>query len=120
MLRLYRANFSTNAERVALALAHKGIEVESRYIDYADRSEVEEISGQGFVPVLVDGSKVIVDSMRIIAYLDENVPQPAAVSGRRRALRRDDVLHRLVQPRVEALAQPHRGGARRRSTPTTC
>ena len=29
MMRLYRANFSTNAERVALALAHKGLEVES-------------------------------------------------------------------------------------------
>jgi len=76
MLRLFRANFSTNAERVALALAHKGIEVESRYIDYADRSEVEAISGQALVPVLVDGSKVIVDSMRIIAYLDEHVPDP--------------------------------------------
>jgi glutathione S-transferase len=76
MLRLFRANFSTNAERVALALAHKGIAVESRYIDYADRSEVEAISGQGLVPVLVDGSKVIVDSMRIIAYLDEHVPDP--------------------------------------------
>ena len=76
MIRLYRANFSTNAERVALALAHKGIEVESRYIDYADRSEVQRVSGQGLVPVLVDGDTVVVDSMRIVQYLDDLVPNP--------------------------------------------
>jgi glutathione S-transferase len=76
-MRLYRANFSTNAERVALALAHKGIEVDSIYISYDDRSEVEEVSGQPLVPVLVDGLKVIVDSMQIVAYLEQLVPQPA-------------------------------------------
>ena len=75
-MRLYRANFSTNAERVALALAHKGIEVESKYIDYADRSEVQRVSGQGLVPVLVDGDTVVVDSMRIVQYLDDLVPNP--------------------------------------------
>jgi len=76
-MRLYRANFSTNAERVALALAHKGIEVESKYIDPADRSEVERVSGQPLVPVLVDGDTVVVDSMQIVAYLEDRVPQPA-------------------------------------------
>jgi glutathione S-transferase len=76
-MRLYRANFSTNAERVALALAHKGIEVDSVYISYDDRSEVEEVSGQPLVPVLVDHPKVIVDSMEIVAYLEQLVPQPA-------------------------------------------
>lgn len=76
-MRLYRANFSTNAERVALALAHKGIAVDSVYISYDDRSEVEEVSGQPLVPVLVDHPKVIVDSMEIVAYLEQLVPQPA-------------------------------------------
>jgi len=75
-MRLYRANFSTNAERVALALAHKGIEVESKYIDPADRSEVQRVSGQGLVPVLVDGDTVVFDSMRIVQYLDDLVPAP--------------------------------------------
>lgn len=75
-MRLYRANFSTNAERVALALAHKGIEVDSTYIDYADRSEVQRVSGQGLVPVLVDGDTVVTGSMRIVAYVDELVAQP--------------------------------------------
>ena len=37
-IRLYRAEWSTNCERVGLALAHKGIEVQSVLIDYADRS----------------------------------------------------------------------------------
>jgi glutathione S-transferase len=74
VIRLYRANFSTNSERVALALAHKGIEVESRYIDYADRSEVQHVSGQPLVPVLVHDDHVIADSMQIVAYLEDLVP----------------------------------------------
>lgn len=73
-MRLYRANFSTNVERVALVLAHKGIEVESRYIDRADRSEVEAVSGQGLVPVLVDGDTVVTNSVRIMAYVEDLVP----------------------------------------------
>jgi hypothetical protein len=34
-MRLYRIPFSTNVERVALALAHKGLAVERVWIDYA-------------------------------------------------------------------------------------
>ena len=37
MLRLYRFRYSTNVERVALALAHKGIEAESVQVDPDDR-----------------------------------------------------------------------------------
>jgi glutathione S-transferase len=74
MIRLYRANFSTNAERVALALAHKGIEVESTYISYEDRSEVQRVSGQPLVPVLVHDDNVVTDSMQIIGYLEQLVP----------------------------------------------
>jgi glutathione S-transferase len=63
---LYRAPFSTNVERMALALAHKGLEVESVVISYEDRSPVVEASGQGLVPVLVDGAEVVADSTRIL------------------------------------------------------
>lgn len=76
MLRLYRAPFSTNVERVALALAHKGLEVESVEISYEDRSPVVEVSGQGLVPVLVDGDEVIPDSTRILRHLEERWPDP--------------------------------------------
>jgi glutathione S-transferase len=76
MLRLFRAPFSTNVERVALALAHKGLEGESVEISYADRSPVIEVSGQPLVPVLVDGDEVIPDSTRILRHLEERWPDP--------------------------------------------
>ena len=76
MLRLYRAPFSTNVERVALALAFKGLEVESVVISYEDRSPVIEVSGQPLVPVLVDGDEVIADSVRILRHLEARQPDP--------------------------------------------
>lgn len=76
MLRLYRAPFSTNVERVALALAFKGLEAESVVISYEDRSPVEEVSGQGLVPVLVDGDEVVADSTRILRHLERKWPDP--------------------------------------------
>ena len=75
-IRLYRAPFSTNVERVALALAHKGIEVESAVIDYSDRSPVIEVSGQELVPVIVDGDEVVNDSLAILRHLEERYPDP--------------------------------------------
>jgi glutathione S-transferase len=76
-MRLYRAPFSTNVERVALALAHKGLEVESVWIDYGDRSPVERVSGQPLVPVLeFDDGAVVFDSMQIVRVLEERVPSP--------------------------------------------
>jgi glutathione S-transferase len=76
MLMLYRAPFSTNVERVALALAFKGLEVESVVISYEDRSPVVEVSGQGLVPVLVDDDEVIRDSIHILRYLETSWPDP--------------------------------------------
>ncbi len=70
VIRLYRAPFSTNVERVALALAHKGLAVESVIIDYSDRSEVERVSGQELVPVIEDNGTVVIDSMEIVRYLE--------------------------------------------------
>ena len=75
-LRLYRIPFSTNVERVALALAHKGIAVEYVDVDDDDRSPVVEISGQELVPVLVDGDLVLSDSPAILEYLEERNPEP--------------------------------------------
>jgi glutathione S-transferase len=75
-VQVYRIPFSTNVERVALALAHKGLEIEWVDVDPHDRSPVEEISGQPLVPVLVDGERVIVDSTVIIRSLEELQPEP--------------------------------------------
>lgn len=77
MIRLYRAHWSTNCERVALGLAHKGVDVESVLIEYSDRSPVERISGQPLVPVIVDGDEVVHDSTRILRNLEERYPEPS-------------------------------------------
>jgi glutathione S-transferase len=77
LLRAYRVPFSTNVERIALALGHKGIEVEWVDVDPSDRTEVERVSGQPLVPVLVDDGRVVFDSTEIMSYVEEQVPVPA-------------------------------------------
>ena len=76
MIRLYRARFSTNVERVALALAHNQLDVESVWIEYSDRSLVQRVSGQPLVPVVeFDDGDVAHDSMRIVMALEQRHPQ---------------------------------------------
>lgn len=92
MIRLYRAPFSTNVERVALALAHKDLEVESIWISYDDRSPVERVSGQSLVPVVeFEDGAVAFDSMQIVRVLEERHPAsplyPADFVGRARTMR---------------------------------
>jgi glutathione S-transferase len=75
VIRLYRAHWSTNCERVALALGHKRLDVESVIIDYSDRSAVEQVSGQPLVPVIVDEGEVVNDSRAILRYLEDRYPR---------------------------------------------
>jgi glutathione S-transferase len=75
-LRLYRVPFSTNVERVALAAAHKEVELDYVDVPYDDRAEIVRVSGQELVPVLVDGDRVITDSPVILDYLEERFPEP--------------------------------------------
>jgi glutathione S-transferase len=75
-LRVYRIPFSTNVERVALALGHKGVEVEWVDVDPADRRPVRAVSGQDLVPVLVDRDLVLHDSPRILEHLEVRFPEP--------------------------------------------
>jgi glutathione S-transferase len=76
MIKLYRAPFSTNVERVALALAYKGLEAVSVVISYDDRSEVERVSGQPLVPVIDDEGTIVSDSASILEYLEGAYPEP--------------------------------------------
>jgi glutathione S-transferase len=76
VIRLYRARFSTNVERVALALAHKGLAAEPVWIEYSDRSPVEAVSGQGLVPVLDYHGEIVADSMEIVRFLEQRCPDP--------------------------------------------
>jgi glutathione S-transferase len=74
-LRVYRIPFSTNVERVALALAHKGVGVEWIDVDPDDRSEVVRVSGQELVPVVEHDGQVLTDSPVILEYLEERYPE---------------------------------------------
>jgi glutathione S-transferase len=76
VIRLYGIPYSTNVERVSLALAHKGLDVEYVEIDPDDRTPVRELSGQDRVPVLVEDDRVIADSTAILEYLEEEYPDP--------------------------------------------
>jgi glutathione S-transferase len=76
-VRVYRIPFSTNVERVALALAHKGVEVDWVDVDPADRAPVVDVSGQELVPVLVtDDGEVLADSPRILRWIEATWPEP--------------------------------------------
>ena len=76
MLRLYRAPFSTNVERVALALAHKRLEVESVVISYEDRSPVVKVSGQGLGAGARGRRRGDPRLDPILRYLEEKWPDP--------------------------------------------
>ena len=75
-LRLYAIPYSTNVERVALALGHKGVDAEVVMCDPSDRTPIRDVSGQGPVPVLDDEGFVVADSTRIIEHLEERFPDP--------------------------------------------
>jgi glutathione S-transferase len=76
-LRILRVPHSTNVERVALALAHKGLEAEWVDVDPQDRSAVRALSGQDLVPVLeLPGGGGLADSMAILAWLEAEHPEP--------------------------------------------
>ena len=65
--------FSPYCWRTRMALAHKGLDVESVPWRFTD-TEAIAFSGQGKVPVLVDGDKVVSDSWKIAVYLEDSYP----------------------------------------------
>ena len=75
-MRVLRIPFSTNVERIALTLGHKGLSVDWVDVDPADRAEVVRLSGQELVPVLEHEEHVLVDSPAILEYLEHRFPQP--------------------------------------------
>jgi glutathione S-transferase len=61
--------FSPYCWRIRLALAHKGLDVETLPWRFTDKEAIAA-SGQGKVPVLVDGERWLFDSWDIAIYLD--------------------------------------------------
>jgi len=72
--------FSPYCWRTKMALAHKGLAVDTIPWRFTEK-DVIAFSGQGRVPVLIDGEKVIYDSWDIACYLDEAYPDRPALFG---------------------------------------
>ena len=75
---LYRCRTPTNwlcaCGRVARELKKQGIEFEQVRVAQRrkQRAEIQELTGQTWVPVLIDGEEVISDSHRIMEYLSRD------------------------------------------------
>ncbi len=74
--------FSPYCWRTKFALAHKGLAVETIPWRFTDKDAIA-FSGQGRVPVLIDGDKVVYDSWTIATYLEDTYPdRPSLFAGR--------------------------------------
>ena len=67
--------------RTRLALAHKGLTPDEYVPVLFTDKEIIAFSGQGFVPVLVDGETVVPDSWAIACYLEEAYPERPSLFG---------------------------------------
>jgi glutathione S-transferase len=87
MLRLYdlagaedERRFSPYCWRIRMALAHKGLPVETIAWRFTDKSAIAP-SGQGRVPVLVDGKQWLHESWDIACYLEDRHPEGPSLFG---------------------------------------
>jgi len=80
-MKLYGFSRSSAAFRVRIALNLKGLPWEHCNISLPDgdqfNDDYKKINPQGRVPTLIDGDKVLYQSMAILEYLDETNPDPA-------------------------------------------
>ena len=72
--------FSPYCWRTRLALAHKGLAVETIPLRFTQKAEIAA-SGQGLVPVLVDGDRWVSDSWAIANYLEDTYPDRPSLFG---------------------------------------
>jgi glutathione S-transferase len=72
--------FSPHGWRVRMALAHKNLDFRTEAWRFTEKDAIS-FSGQGTIPVLVDGDRVVVDSWKIAVYLDEAYPDAPALLG---------------------------------------
>lgn len=113
MLKLYdlagaddNRRFSPYCWRTKLALAHKGLAVETVPWRFTEKDRIAA-SGQGRVPVLVDGDKWVADSWNIACYLEDAYPDRPSLfgGGAGRALSRFYVgwADNVLQPAIARL-----------------
>ena len=115
MIRVWLIPFSTNVERVSLALGHKGVAAEPVLVDPADRSEVVRVSGQELVPVADFGGEIVADSAAILHRLEELHPEPPLWPGEAPRRAEMDVFidwfNRVWKVAPNAIAEAIEGGA---------
>lgn len=70
--------FSPNCWRTRMALAHKGLDVETVPWRFTDKEAIAG-SGQQATPVILDGERWVADSWAIAEYLDEAYPDKPAL-----------------------------------------
>lgn len=75
-----RVRFSPYCWRAALALKHKGLDAETLPWRFSDKQAIA-FTGQGLVPVLTDGAKVVWDSWEIALHLEEAYPDRSSLFG---------------------------------------
>ena len=72
--------FSPFCWRAKLALAHKGLVVETLPWRFTEKDRLG-FSGQGRVPVIVDGDRVVADSWAIAEYLEDSYSDRPSLFG---------------------------------------
>lgn len=72
--------FSPYCWRARLALAHKGLVVDAVPWRFTEKEKIA-FSGQGLVPVIVDGDTVVHDSWKIAQYLEARYPDRPSLFG---------------------------------------
>jgi GSH-dependent disulfide-bond oxidoreductase len=81
MLKLYHWEPNANSGKPMLALAEKGIEYESHYLDLLQfdqhQPEYLRVNPDGTIPAMVHDGRVLTESTPIIEYIDETFDGPA-------------------------------------------
>ena len=72
--------FSPFCWRTKMALAHKGLDTDTIPWRFTDK-DVIAFTNQGFVPVLVDGERTVVDSWTIANYLEDTYRDAPSLFG---------------------------------------
>jgi maleylacetoacetate isomerase/maleylpyruvate isomerase len=97
-MQLYNYFRSSASYRVRIALALKGLECELLPVHLVRNEQLAEsfaaIAPAKLVPLLVDGDKLLTQSMAIVEYLDETHPEPSLLPG-----------DAAARARIRALAQ---------------
>jgi len=93
--------FSPFCWRTRMALAHKGLEVETVPWRFTEKDKLPQPNA-GRVPVIVDGGQIVHDSSAIADYLETRYPERPSLFGSEAGR----ALTRFVQNWTEAVLQP--------------